>query len=169
MSSGQHSVPQPRPLIIIAKEDVLETVRIELADAGPFRVKAVSGTREALAAVPSTQPHAVLIQAGLAQPRQLLMLRQVAELAGSRKVPILFFNGPIDEELEEKRQQLGIAQVVDGEYRLAPVLEALHGCITRVDELRRTDQIRRNLARAAGKMRPTDPPPSPGVDRGDQN
>lgn len=165
MSSSQHAIPQPRPLLIIADEASLENVRMELADAGPFRVKAVTTAREALAAVPSVQPHAVLIQAGMVQARQLLMLRQVAELAASRKVPVVMFQGPLDEELEERRQQLGIAQVVDGEYRLAPVLEALRGCIARIDQLRRTDQIRRNLARAAGKMRPTDPPPSPGVDR----
>jgi PleD family two-component response regulator len=160
MSSSEPAVPKPRPVLVIADEQTLETVRMELADGGPFRVKAATGAREAIAAVPSTQPHAILIQSGRVQARQILMLKQLAELASSRRVPIVMFEGPLEDELEERRNELGIAQVVDGVYRLAPVLEAMHGCIRQVEQMRRTEQIRRNLARAANRTRTSQAPDS---------
>ncbi|MBX3460878.1 MAG: hypothetical protein KF696_13095 [Planctomycetes bacterium] len=157
MTSGKNA-PVLRPIVLVADEAILETMRMELADAAPLRVKAVPTMQEALAAIPTAQPHAILIQNGKAQPRQLMIAKQISQLAASRKVPIVIFGGPLDPALEVKRNDFGIAEVVDGAYLLAPVLEALKSAIGKIDALRRTDQIRRKIASISQNLKPYQAP-----------
>lgn len=157
MTSGRQP-PTLRPVVVVADETLLETIRMELADAAPLRVKAVSNMQEALKAIPAAQPHALLIQNGKAQPRQLMIARQIADLAASRKVPIVIFGGPLDPALELKRNDYGIYEVVDGGYVLAKVLEALKTAIGKIDALRRTDHIRRKIASISQNLKPFQAP-----------
>lgn len=157
MTSGRQT-PTLRPVVVVADETLLETIRMELADAAPLRVKAVSNMQEALKAIPAAQPHALLIQNGKAQPRQLMIARQIADLAASRKVPIVIFGGPLDPALELKRNDYGIYEVVDGGYVLAKVLEALKTAIGKIDALRRTDHIRRKIASISQNLKPYQAP-----------
>lgn len=164
MTSGRQSTTL-RPVVVVADETLLETIRMELADAAPLRVKAVSNIQDALKAIPAAQPHALLIQNGKAQPRQMMIARQIADLAASRKVPIVIFGGPLDPALELKRSDYGIYEVVDGGYVLAKVLEALKTAIGKIDALRRTDHIRRKIANISQNLKPFQAPeqsPDPG-------
>jgi FixJ family two-component response regulator len=155
------TAPQPtlRCLLLVADAAILQQAATELAEAGPFRVKAYPTPQKALPGIPAAQPYLLVVQNG-ASIRQLMMARQVAELAGSRKVPIVMFGGPLDEDLNSQRQRVGIWEVVEGDFQLTPVLEAVRACLARIDQMLKSERIRRNLARAAERLRPTDPPPS---------
>lgn len=157
MTSGKQAAVL-RPIVLVADETILETIRMELADAAPLRVKAVPTMQEALTAIPTAQPHAILVQNGKAQPRQLMIAKQISQLAASRKVPIVIFGGPLPPALEVKRNDFGISEVVDGDYALAPVLEALKGAIGKIDALRRTDHIRRKIASISQNLKPYQAP-----------
>jgi DNA-binding NtrC family response regulator len=161
MTSERRTTPNMRSILLLAPEDVLSEARMELSDAGPLRVKAVSNVKEALNAIPSAQPHVLVIQVGLAGARQILTLRNVADLAASRKVPVVMFGQELPEDLDSRREKLHIHEVVPKPYRLGPVLEAIRAAMTYADKLRHTDEVRRKLARASQKLRPVQPPPEP--------
>jgi len=159
MASERRTVPNMRSIVLLASDELLSTARMELADAGPFKVKAVDTVKAALAALPTTQPHALVVELGKASAVQLRTLRDVAELAASRKVPIVIFGGELPEDLESRREALQIWGTATGPYRVGPVLEAVRRAIGMADQRKRTDEVRRKLATASQKLRPVQPPP----------
>ena len=135
-------------------------MRLELTDAGPLKVKAVTGRREFLAAVSGARPIALLVQNGLIPPQVIRAARELAELTLSRKVPVVVFGGPLDEATEKIRENVGIREVVDGIYRLQPVIDALKRAVAWSNQAKKTEQIRERLRQASGRMpayRPTTP------------
>lgn len=162
----QTSQKQPaalRGVLLVAAPATREAMRLELADAGPLRVKAASTAKELLAAVPTAEPHALLVELGLLPPQVLRAARELAELSTSRKVPVVIFGGPLPPELDRQREVLCIRAVVDGPYRLQPVLAALRGAIAWADQLKKTAAIRERLKAASEKLKPSAPmlPPAP--------
>lgn len=140
-------------------------MRLELTDAGPLKVKAVSGRREFLAAVSGARPVALLVQNGLIPPQVVRAARELAELTLSRKVPVVVFGGPLDEATEKIRENVGIREVVDGIYRLQPVIDALKRAVAWSNQAKKTEQIRERLRQASGRMPSYRPatPDSPGT------
>lgn len=127
-------------------------MRLEIADAGPLKVKAVSGRREFLAAVSTSRPIALLVENGLIPPQVIRAARELAELSVSRKVPVVVFGGPLDEATEKARESLGIREVIDGVYRLQPVIEGLKRAVGWANQAKKTEQIRERLRQASGRM-----------------
>lgn len=161
---------------------------MELADSAILLVKAVSTVKEVLTSIPTARPHCLVLQNNMAMPQHILAAKQLADLSASRKVPVVIFGGPLDPALDEKKANIGITDVVDGDYRLGPVLEAIKTAIGRVDKAmlelrqaaeakqkaaqqkleadRRRQQIQERLARASQKLQALPPdygaePPEP--------
>jgi uncharacterized protein (DUF1800 family) len=120
----------------------------------------------------------------MAMPQHILAAKQLADLSSARKVPVVIFGGPLDAALEEKKAGVGITDVVNGDYKLAPVLEAIKTAIGRIDKAladakaaaeakrqaaqqkleadKRRQQIQERLARASQKLQAL--PPDYGVE-----
>lgn len=145
---------QLRGLLVIASHEVGETARMAIAEAAPLRVKAVPGARMALASVGDIKPYAILVENGAAPIQAVQAVRNLAELTMSRKVPIVIFNGPLDPGVEAQRENFGIAQVLDGEFKLQSALDALKAAIGKVDRMHRTNKIRERLRTASDKLKP---------------
>jgi hypothetical protein len=145
---------QLRGLLVIASHEVGEVARMEIAEAAPLRVKAVPSARMALASVGEIKPYAILVENGAAPIQAVQAVRNLAELTMSRKVPVVIFNGPLEPGIEAQRETFGIAQVLDGEYRLQPTLDALKAAIGKIDRMYRTNKIRERLRTASDRLKP---------------
>lgn len=143
-----------RGILVIATPQLGETARMELAEAAPLRVKAVSGARAALSAVAEIKPYALLVEYGAAPMQAVQAVRNLAELTMSRSVPVIMMGGPLDPGIEAHRETFGIAQVLDGPYRMQPVLDALKASISKVDRLHRSNKIRQRLRAASDRLKP---------------
>ncbi len=144
-----------RTIVLVAAQDLLEQLTRDLSDGG-LLVRAFASAQQAVAALPKAQPHALVVQQGQAQPRQLIMARQLAELAASRKVPVVLFGVPDDESLDQLKAKIGILETLGSEFTPEQLLEAVRGAILKVDQWLKQAQkariIRQNLARAAEKL-----------------
>jgi hypothetical protein len=136
------TIPPLRAILLIAAESEAENIRIQLADAAMLRVKSATNAREATDLIPQVRPHALLIQKGQVAPLTIKSLRELAELTARRRVPVLCFEGPLPPDVEEQREALGIWEVLDGAFKLAPTVEALRAAIARSDKLRDSSKVR---------------------------
>ncbi|MBX3474302.1 MAG: hypothetical protein KF754_07960 [Planctomycetes bacterium] len=134
MTGPKPTTSAKRSIVLLVRPEILETARMELADTAILLVKAVTTVKEALTSIPAARPHCLVFQNNMAMPQHILAAKQLADLSASRKVPVVIFGGPLDPALDEKKANLGITDVVDGEYKLAPVLEAIKTAIARVDK-----------------------------------
>lgn len=143
-----------RGILVIASPEVGETARLEIAAAGPLRVKAVTGARAALAAISDIKPCALLVENGAAPMQAVQAVRNLAELTMSRHVPVVMMGGPLDPGIEAQREAYGIAEVIDGPYRLEPAIDALRAAIGKVARMSRSSKIRRRLRAASDSLKP---------------
>jgi len=135
MTGQKPTTSAKRPILLMARPEVLETARLELSDSALLTVKAVSTVKDALTSIPAARPVCLVFQNNMAMPQHILAAKQLADLSASRKVPVVIFAGPLEAALAEKKANLGITDVVDGDYKLAPVLEAIKTAIGRVDKV----------------------------------
>ena len=125
MTGAKPTTSAKRSIVLLARPEILETARMELADSAILLVKAVSTVKEVLTSIPTARPHCLVLQNNMAMPQHILAAKQLADLSASRKVPVVIFGGPLDAALDEKKANIGITDVVDGDYKLGPVLEAI--------------------------------------------
>lgn len=184
MTGAKPTTSAKRSIVLLARPEILETARMELSDSAILLVKAVSTVKEVLTSIPTARPHCLVLQNNMAMPQHILAAKQLADLSASRKVPVVIFGGPLDAALEEKKGNVGITDVVNGDYKLAPVLEAIKTAIGRVDKVladakaaaeakrqaaiqkneadKRRQQIQERLMRASQKLQAL--PPDYGVE-----
>src|SRR5690606_4381781 len=104
---------------------------------------AAAGARQALAAVGQVNPHILVFEAGLVPVPAMQAVKNMAELAASRPVPLIMVGGPLSAALEPQRQALGIVQVLDGAFNGAALVEAIKALVEKWEQARRESQVRK--------------------------
>jgi len=130
-------------VLVVASEVIgVEAARL-LGEQPGLRSKAVSGARQALAAVGQVNPHILVFEAGLVPVPAMQAVKNMAELAASRPVPLIMVGGPLSAALEPQRQALGIVQVLDGAFNGAALVEAIKALVEKWEQARRESQVRK--------------------------
>lgn len=130
-------------VLVVASEVIgVEAARL-LGEQPGLRSKAVSGARQALAAVGQVNPHILVFEAGLVPVPAMQAVKNMAELAASRPVPLIMVGGPLSAALEPQRQALGIVQVLDGAFNGAALVEAIKALVDKWEQARRESQVRK--------------------------
>lgn len=130
-------------VLVVASEVIgVEAARL-LGEQPGLRSKAVSGARQALAAVGQVNPHILVFEAGLVPVPAMQAVKNMAELAASRPVPLIMVGGPLSAALEPQRQALGIVQVLDGAFNGAALVEAIKALVEKWEQARRESHVRK--------------------------
>jgi DNA-binding response OmpR family regulator len=133
-------------VLLVVSAEVGEVARADVAAVGTYRVKAVTGARNALAAIADTKPQVLVFESGLVPTPAMQAVRNMAELTASRKVPIIMICGPLDPAQEKLRVSLGISEVLDGPYNPKTLLLAIQHEITKIDKQLEDTRLRRQTA-----------------------
>jgi DNA-binding NtrC family response regulator len=146
-------------VLIIASEEIGRSAEWAFAAAGALHSKAVAGARPALAAIASLKPHFLVIEAGRLPVPGMQAVKNMAELAASRPVPVVMICGPLDETFEKLRTSLGITHVLNSPFDAKAVVEYIKTTIEKAQAVRRESeerkvkqmQIRQRLKSASDK------------------
>ncbi|MCB9935421.1 MAG: hypothetical protein H6840_06990 [Planctomycetes bacterium] len=130
-------------VLVVASETVGAQAGKLLSEQSGLRAKAVSGARQALAAIGQVNPHILVFEAGLVPVPAMQAVKNMAELAASRPVPLILLSGPLSAALEQQRATLGIVQVLDGTFDGAALLAAIRALIEKWENARRESQLRK--------------------------
>lgn len=158
-----------RSILLLAQPSIALRANMELTATGKVTVKSASTIKDALRAIPQTQPAVLIIESGTAQTGHIIAAKQLAELSASRKVPIVIVGGPLDAATVASRPALGIVAVIDGDWDTEAVLAAIQPIFDEMDQkaqekqaaedarmakFNKQQQIRDRLAQAAQKLKP---------------
>jgi DNA-binding NtrC family response regulator len=146
-------------VLVVASEEVGQAAEKAFAAAGALHCKAVAGARPALAAIGTVKPHFLVIEAGRLPVPGMQAVKNMAELAASRPVPLIMVCGPLDATVEKMRTSLGIAHVLNSPFEAKAVVEFVKATIEKAQSVRRESeerkvkqmQIRQRLKSASDK------------------
>jgi DNA-binding NtrC family response regulator len=130
-------------VLIVASEAIGAEAAQLLGEQPGLRAKAVNGARQALGAVGQVNPHILVFEAGLVPVPAMQAVKNMAELAASRPVPLIMVGGPLNSALEQQRQALGIVNVLDGAFDGNALLDAIQALIEKWEQARRESQLRK--------------------------
>jgi DNA-binding NtrC family response regulator len=172
-------------VLVIASEEIGRSAVKAFAIAGALHAKSVTGARPALAAIGSMKPNFLVIENGCLPVPGMQAVKNMAELAASRTVPLIMICGPLDAAIEKQRTSLGIVQVLNAPFDGKAVVEFIKATIERAQAVRRESeerkvkqmQIRQRLKSASDKYAtmteeaarmklnpPPEPEPEPVID-----
>jgi len=130
-------------VLVVATDEVGQAAEQALNAAGALRAKAVPGARQALAAIGSLGPHFLVIQAGHVPVPGMQAVKNMAELAASRPVPVLMVCGPLDATVEKQRAALGIADVLNMPFDRDAVVKWIKEAIEKAEAAKRESALRK--------------------------
>ncbi|MCA8920024.1 MAG: hypothetical protein KDB32_13165, partial [Planctomycetes bacterium] len=114
-----------RNVLLVASEEIGSAASKVLNSATGLHAQAVTGPRAALGAIGALKPHFIVFEAGRVPMPAMQAVKNMAELATARKVPVLMVCGPTDESIEQLRSSLGVVEVLDEPYESVALLKAI--------------------------------------------
>ncbi|MCA8937671.1 MAG: hypothetical protein KDB68_15860 [Planctomycetes bacterium] len=131
-----------RNVLLVASEEIGSAASKVLNSASGLHAQAVTGPRAALGAIGALKPHFIVFEAGRVPMPAMQAVKNMAELATARKVPVLMVCGPTDESIEQLRSSLGVVEVLDEPYESVALLKAIQDLIEKIEQARRDSQMR---------------------------
>lgn len=131
-----------RGVLLVVSEEIGHAASAVLTAAGHLNPKAVTGPRAALGAIGQLQPQILVFEAGRVPVAAMQAVKNMAELAASRKVPVIMVCGPVDETVQQLSESLGIVKVLDEPYASAGLLEVIQEHFEKLEQARRDSQLR---------------------------
>ena len=132
-----------RGVLIVASEEIGSHAAKHIGEKPGLRSKSVTGARAALGAISSFAPHILVFEAGMVPVPAMQAVKNMAELAASRQVPLIMVCGPLDETAEKLRETLGIVEVLEGAYSTSALVEAIQALVDKWEQARQESQVRK--------------------------
>ncbi|MCA8913808.1 MAG: hypothetical protein KDB90_00250 [Planctomycetes bacterium] len=132
-----------RGVLVVASEEIGAAATRRLDGQPGLRAKAVTGPRPALGAIGSFGPHILVFEAGRVPVPAMQAVKNMAELAASRPVPLIMVAGPLDEAVENQRENLGIVEVLDSPFDGAALADAVKALVEKWELARKESQLRK--------------------------
>ncbi|MCB9895153.1 MAG: hypothetical protein H6839_11935 [Planctomycetes bacterium] len=132
-----------RGVLVVASEEIGAAATRQIEGQPGLRAKAVTGPRPALGAIGTFGPHILVFEAGRVPVPAMQAVKNMAELAASRPVPLIIVAGPLDAAMEAQRENLGIVEVLDSPFQGAALVEAVKQLVEKWESARKESQLRK--------------------------